>query len=54
MIQRHGLQGSGIGYVDAQLVASTLLTPGASLWTRASRLRTRALKARARVRTQAE
>ncbi len=26
--------GLGIGYVDAQLLAATRLTPGASLWTR--------------------
>lgn len=32
------LSGSGIGYVDAHLLAATLLTPGARLWTRDRRL----------------
>ena len=27
MIERHWLMGRGIGYVDAHLLASTLLTP---------------------------
>lgn len=45
----HRLQGSGIGYVDAQLVASTLLTPGAVLWTRDARLDAAARKAGARI-----
>lgn len=39
MIERHDLHGSGIGYVDAHLLAATLLTPGARLWTRDRRLR---------------
>lgn len=39
MIERHGLFGTGIGYVDAHLLAATLLTPGAKLWTRDRRLR---------------
>jgi predicted nucleic acid-binding protein len=38
MIERHGLQGSGIGYLDAQLLAATMLTQGARLWTRDRRL----------------
>ncbi len=33
-IEQRELSGSGIGYVDAHLLASTRLTPGASLWTR--------------------
>ncbi|MCC7049666.1 MAG: type II toxin-antitoxin system VapC family toxin [Alphaproteobacteria bacterium] len=37
-IERHRLMGSGIGYVDAHLLASAALTPGARLWTRDSRL----------------
>jgi predicted nucleic acid-binding protein len=37
-IERRGLAGQGIGYVDAHLLASTRLTPGASLWTRDLRL----------------
>ncbi|MFA4926990.1 MAG: type II toxin-antitoxin system VapC family toxin [Patulibacter sp.] len=38
MIERHALHGRGIGYADAQLLASTLLTPEAYLWTRDKRL----------------
>lgn len=38
-VEAHKLFGSGIGYVDAHLLASTALTPGASLWTRDKRLR---------------
>jgi predicted nucleic acid-binding protein len=34
LIERHRLMGRGIGYVDAHLLAATLLTPGARLWTR--------------------
>ncbi len=39
LVERHRLFGLGIGYVDANLLASTKLTPGASLWTRDKRLR---------------
>jgi len=38
LIEVHALSGSGIGYVDAQLLAATLLTPDARLWTRDKRL----------------
>ncbi len=38
LIERHELFGRGIGYVDAHLLAATLLTPGARLWTRDRRL----------------
>jgi predicted nucleic acid-binding protein len=38
LIERHRLYGLGIGYVDAQLLAATLLTAGARLWTRDKRL----------------
>ena len=38
-IEGHRLFGLGIGYVDAHLLASVTLTPGASLWTRDRRLR---------------
>lgn len=38
LIDSHVLAGTGIGYVDAQLIAATLLTDGASLWTRDRRL----------------
>jgi len=37
-IERHRLQGRGLSYVDACLLASTQLTPGARLWTRDRRL----------------
>lgn len=33
LIDLHGLPGQGIGYVDAQLLAATLLTADATLWT---------------------
>ncbi|KIZ40401.1 MULTISPECIES: PIN domain-containing protein [Rhodopseudomonas] len=39
LISRVELAGSGIGYVDAHLVASTLLTPDCRLWTRDRKLR---------------
>ncbi|MBX9883968.1 MAG: type II toxin-antitoxin system VapC family toxin [Novosphingobium sp.] len=39
LIEARALHGRGIGYVDAHLLASTLLTPGARLWTRDRRLR---------------
>lgn len=38
-IESHELHGKGIGYVDAHLLASVALTPGARLWTRDARLR---------------
>lgn len=42
LIERHSLAsigiGIGIGYIDAHLLASTLLTPDAALWTRDRRL----------------
>jgi predicted nucleic acid-binding protein len=37
-IERRRLFAQGIGYVDAQLLASTALTEGALLWTRDKRL----------------
>lgn len=37
-IARHSLFGTGIGYVDAHLLASALLLPDGSLWTRDRRL----------------
>ncbi len=33
MIEERKLMVTGIGYVDAHLLASVLLTPGAQLWT---------------------
>lgn len=38
MIDKEGLYGSGIGYVDAQLLASARLTSDARLWTGERRL----------------
>lgn len=38
LIGRERLHGTGIGYVDAQLLASTRLTAGATLWTSDRRL----------------
>lgn len=38
LIERHQLHGLGIGYVDAQLLAATRLTPDAALWTADRRL----------------
>jgi len=37
-IDRESLSGAGIGYVDAQLIAATRLTPDARLWTGERRL----------------
>lgn len=34
LIENHRLYGRGIGYVDAHLIASALLAPGTTLWTR--------------------
>lgn len=38
LIEHHHLYGSGIGYVDAELLAATKLTPGATLWSHDRRL----------------
>ncbi|HKO17666.1 MAG TPA: type II toxin-antitoxin system VapC family toxin [Acidobacteriaceae bacterium] len=38
MIEAHTLFSRGIGFVDAHLLASCLLTPGTRLWTRDARL----------------
>jgi predicted nucleic acid-binding protein len=38
LINAESLHNAGIGYVDAQLLAATRLTPGASLWTKDTRL----------------
>lgn len=38
LIEARRLFGRGIGYVDAHLLAATLLTPNARLWTRDRRL----------------
>jgi hypothetical protein len=44
LVRGHGLAGTGIGWVDAQLLAATLLTPGARLWTRDRRLAAASLR----------
>lgn len=38
-IEVQALSGTGIGYIDAHLLASAKLTPGTVLWTRDKRLR---------------
>jgi predicted nucleic acid-binding protein len=43
-IERHGLANTGVGYVDACLLASAALTPGAALWARDKNLRAAALR----------
>ncbi len=37
-IEVHELSGAGIGYVDAQLLAATMLTSNTTLWTKDRRL----------------
>ncbi len=44
LVERHELYGLGIGYVDAQLLASTMLTGGTELWTTDRRLRAVAVR----------
>ena len=44
-IVRHDLGGSGIGYVDAHLLASVRLSDDAIIWTRDRRLEAAAVKA---------
>jgi predicted nucleic acid-binding protein len=44
LIERHELYGLGIGYVDAQLLASTLLTGRTRFWTTDRRLRAAAAR----------
>ena len=38
LIESENLHGSGVGFVDAHLLASCKLTPGGKLWTRDKRL----------------
>jgi len=38
LIERRALHTRGLGYIDAHLIASTMLTKGAQLWTRDKRL----------------
>ncbi|MFZ5670037.1 MAG: type II toxin-antitoxin system VapC family toxin [Pseudomonadota bacterium] len=44
LVERERLFGIGIGFVDAHLLASTLLTDGARLWTRDRRLHAAAVQ----------
>lgn len=44
LVEHHQLYGIGIGYVDAQLLASTALTAGAQLWTADRRLDAAAIR----------
>jgi len=37
-IERHGLMGKGIGFIDAHLLAATALHEGTRVWTRDKRL----------------
>lgn len=39
VIERHRLMGRGIGYIDAHLITSVMLTDDARLWTADKRLR---------------
>ncbi len=47
-IEHHRLMGRGIGYIDAHLLASVVLTEAAQLWTRDQRLGAIAAKLRIR------
>lgn len=42
LIEDENLIASGIGYTDAHLLTSTLITPGGKLWTRDKRLHAQA------------
>ena len=46
LVERHELQGRGLGVVDAHLVASARLSPDVTLWTRDKRLKAAAATAR--------
>jgi hypothetical protein len=37
-VERHGLFGTGLGYIDAHLLLSVQFTPGATIWTRDRRM----------------
>lgn len=39
LIERHGLHGRGIGYIDVHLLAAVRITAGSALWTFDKRLR---------------
>lgn len=42
LVDRHNLSGRGLGWIDAQLLAAALITPGIRLWTRDRALATAA------------
>jgi len=44
LIEHEALHGTGIGLVDAQILASVKLTPGAQVWTRDKRLLKQAMR----------
>lgn len=44
MVDDHRLYSLGLGYIDAHLLASTLINPGCRLWTRDKRLEKVAMK----------
>lgn len=46
VIERAQLHGTGVGYIDAQLIASARLTAGTALWTRDRRLSVAAVRLR--------
>lgn len=39
LIASQNLAGTGIGYVDAHLLAAVMITPGSAIWTRDKRLK---------------
>jgi len=43
VVEGHSLFGKGLGYIDAHLLASVMLTPGTRLWTRDKTLMSSAL-----------
>ena len=44
LVERHNLYGTGIGYVDAHLLAAVLITPRCDFWTRDKRLQAAATR----------
>lgn len=52
LVGRRGLRGRGLSAVDAHLIGSVALAPGAQLWTRDRRLLTVAREVGSRVRAR--
>ena len=46
LIEQNGLAGSGIGYIDAHLLAAARLSPGTAIWTYDKRLHAAAARLR--------